>query len=96
LPSLERLYLEFKDNPFSIIAIDVGESRETVLKFSEENDLSFTVLLNEDSQISAQYAVRSHPMKFLIDRQGNLIGVSQGYKEWDAAEMKSLIKALIN
>jgi peroxiredoxin len=78
LPSLERLYLEFKDNPFSIIAIDVGESRETVLKFSEENDLSFTVLLNEDSQISAQYAVRSHPMKFLIDRQGNLIGVSQG------------------
>lgn len=78
------------------MAIDVGESKETVLKFVEDRDLSFTFLLDEDSQVSAQYGVRSHPMKFLIDKQGNLIGISQGYKEWDSKEMISLIELLIN
>lgn len=78
------------------MAIDVGESKETVLRFVENKDLSFTFLLDKDSQVSAQYGVRSHPMKFLIDKKGNLIGISQGYKEWDTTEMKSLIELLIN
>lgn len=78
------------------MAIDVGESKETVLRFVKNKDLSFTFLLDKDSQVSAQYGVRSHPMKFLIDKKGNLIGISQGYKEWDTTEMKSLIELLIN
>jgi len=78
------------------MAIDVGESKETVLRFVEDRDLSFTFLLDEDSQVSTQYGVRSHPMKYLIDKQGNLIGISQGFKEWDTKEMKSLIELLIN
>ena len=78
------------------MAIDVGESKETVLRFVEERDLSLTFLLDKDSQVSAQYGVRSHPVKFLIDKQGNLIGISQGYKEWDSKEMISLIELLIN
>ena len=78
------------------MTIDVGESKETVLKFVEERDLSLTFLLDKDSQVSAQYGVRSHPVKFLIDKQGNLIGISQGYKEWDSREMISLIELLIN
>ena len=78
------------------MAIDVGESKETVLRFVEERDLTFTFLLDKDTNVSTQYGVRSHPMKFLIDKQGNLIGISQGYKEWDSKEMISLIELLIN
>ncbi len=78
------------------MAINVGESKETVLKFVEERDLTLTFLLDDDSQVSDQYGVRSHPVKFLIDKQGNLIGISQGYKEWDSKEMISLIELLIN
>jgi hypothetical protein len=35
-------------------------------------------------------------MKFLIDKNGDLIGISSGYRDWDTAEMKSLIEELIN
>ena len=78
------------------MAIDVGEKKETVLKFVEDRELSFTFLLDTDKQVSAQYGVRSHPMKFLINRNGELIGVYRGYREWDTAEMKSLIKSLMS
>jgi len=78
------------------LAIDVGEKKEKVLEFVEKRDLSFTFLLDEDKQVSAQYGVRSHPMKFLINKNGELIGVSRGYREWDTVEMKALIKLLMS
>jgi peroxiredoxin len=78
------------------LAIDVGEKKEKVLEFVEERDLSFKFLLDEDKQVSAQYGVRTHPMKFLINKNGELIGVSRGYREWDTAEMKALIKLLMD
>jgi peroxiredoxin len=96
LPSLEKLSRHFKDKPFSILAINVGEEKETVLKFIEERNLSFTFLLDQDERVSASYGVRSHPMKFLIDKNGNLIGVSLGYGEWNTDDMKSIIQALIS
>ena len=78
------------------MAIDVGEKKEKVLEFVEERDLSFTFLLDQDKQVSAEYGVRSHPMKFLINKNGELIGGYLGYREWDTAEMKALIKLLMN
>ncbi len=96
MPSLEKLNHHFKDKPFSILAIDVGEEKETVLKFIEERNLSFTFLLDQDEQVSASYGVRSHPMKFFINKNGKLIGVSLGYREWNTDDMKSIIQALID
>ena len=78
------------------MAIDVGEKKEKVLKFVEDRELSFTFLLDTDKQVSAQYGVRSHPMKFLINKNGELIGVYRGYREWDSDDMKSLVSALID
>ena len=94
MPSLERLHQALKDKPFSLLAIDVGETKETVLKFVEARGLSFQFLLDEDSQVSAQYGVRSHPMKFLINKEGNVIGAAIGYREWNTEEMKQLIRIL--
>ena len=95
-PSLENLHQNFKEQSFSLLAIDVGETKETVLAFVEDNNLSFTFLLDEDKQVSARYGVRSHPMNFLINKKGDLIGVSRGYREWDTEEMKKLISLLLS
>jgi hypothetical protein len=35
-------------------------------------------------------------MKFLIDKKGNIVGIAQGFREWDKEEMKSLVQLLIN
>jgi thiol-disulfide isomerase/thioredoxin len=96
LPSLERLNQHFKKDPFVILAIDVGEDRGTVEKYVRSKGYSLKFLLDEDKVVSARYGVRAHPMKFLINRDGKLIGVGQGYREWDTQEMKTLIQALID
>jgi hypothetical protein len=96
LPSLENLHQYFKDKPFSIVAIDVGEKRDTVDRYVRERGYSFQFLLDEDMQVSSSYGVRSHPMKFIINMKGELIGIGHGYKEWDTEEMKTLIQRLIS
>ena len=74
----------------------MGEKKETILRFVEDRNLSFTFLLDKDEQVSASFGVRSHPMKFLIDKNGDLIGFAVGYREWDTDDMKSIIKTLIS
>lgn len=95
MPSLERLQQSFKGEPFVLLGIDIEEDRDTVLNHALKNNLSFTNLLDKDGKVSAQYGVRSTPTKVLIDTEGNLVGMSLGYREWDTDEMKSLIRMII-
>jgi hypothetical protein len=61
----------------------------------EKKGYSIPALLDSDGKVSAQYGVRSHPMKILINKKSELIGVAKGYRKWDTDEMKLLIQSLI-
>jgi thioredoxin-related protein len=61
-----------------------------------KNGLSYANLLDPDGRVSALYGVSSTPMKFLIDKQGNLVTAAMGYRNWDKDDFKSLIQSLIN
>ncbi len=96
MPSLESLHHEFKDAPFVLLGIDIKESRDAVLKSVRKNGLTYKNLLDSDGEVSAQYGVSSTPMKFLINRQGNLVTAAMGYRDWGSDDFKSLIQALID
>ncbi len=96
MPSLENLHHDYKDEPFVLLAINVQEKRNIVQEFTRSKGLSFRFLLDEDRQVSDLYDVRSHPMKFFIDAEGNLVGKALGYREWDNNKIKSLINLMID
>ncbi|MEE8329430.1 MAG: redoxin domain-containing protein [Thermodesulfovibrionia bacterium] len=96
MPSLENLHQHFKEKPFVLLTVNVNEKKDAVQKFMSSKGYSFTVLVDEDGQVTANYGIRSHPAKFLIDTKGDWIGVASGYGEWDKKEMKSLIELLIS
>jgi peroxiredoxin len=95
LPSLERLQQDFTGKNFAIVGIDLGESKNTVEKFIREHGISYDNLLDENGDISTLYRVRSTPMKYIIDADGNLVGAALGYRDWDDEGMRSLINILI-
>ena len=96
MPSLESLHQQFKDSPLVILGIDIKESKEAVLKSVRKNGVSYTNLLDTDGEMSAQYGVSSTPMKFLIDKQGNIVTAAMGYRDWGSDDFKALIQALIS
>ena len=71
------------------------EPQETVKNFFEKENLSLKVVFDKFGKVSAQYNVRSHPIKFLIDGQGKLMATGLGYREWNSEEMNKLVNILI-
>ena len=95
MPSLEKRHQEFKGEPFVLIGIDLKEKRETVRKYIRKNGLSFLNLLDSDGQVASMYGVNSTPAKFLIDKEGNMVGAALGYRDWEQDAFIALIEELM-
>lgn len=78
-----------------ILGIDIQENRNLVLSQVKKYGLSYENLLDENSEVSNLYGVRSTPAKFIIDTKGNLVGAALGYREWDDEGVKLLIQKLM-
>ena len=94
MPAMERLYQQMKDDGFTIVAVNFGETAEQVKPFVEELRLTFPILLDREGQASRLYRVFSLPTTFLLDRHGALVGRAVGAREWDSADAKRLFRAL--
>ncbi len=95
MPSLVKLYNEFKNSGFVILAIDMGEKKKTVKKYVEKEKLPFPVLMDYDQKVTRMYGVRATPDHFLINKKGEAIGRAMGARNWAGIENRNLIRFLI-
>lgn len=96
MPSMEKLYREFKNKNFVILAVDMQEDSETVRKFKTMFDLSFPILLDTDGVVSAYFGVNAIPATYLIDRAGYLYAVAMGARDWAGEDAFQLIKHMLD
>ena len=76
--------------------IDAGESRGTVQSLMMSKRYTFQVLLDQDGSVNQRYHVLGHPVKFLLDKKGNLVFSAMGFREWDAPEMIAAFQQVVN
>ncbi len=95
MPSMEKLYTEFKGRDFIILAVDIQESAKKVRAFKEKFKLNFPILLDSDGRVGSEYGVISIPTTYLIDRKGYVIGGALGARNWASKEAFELIDQLL-
>ncbi len=95
MPSMERLYKEFKGDGLEIVAVNFMESEKPIRSFLKENGFTFPVLFDKKGEIAQSYGVHALPVTFLIGRNGNLLAKSMGYKDWHAEKMRHFFKSLL-
>jgi len=95
MPSMERLYQEFKGEGLEVVAINFMEREKPITSFLKENGFTFPVLLDKKGEIARNYGVHGLPVTFLIARNGNLLARSMGYKDWYKPETRQLISTLL-
>lgn len=95
MPSMEKLHNEFKGDGLEILAINLGETVPLVKEFLEEYNLSFTVLMDKDNSVAQVYGVRSIPTTYLIDRDGDILGMAVGAREWDSNALRELFREIL-
>jgi alkyl hydroperoxide reductase subunit AhpC len=97
LPSaIEQVQREFKDRGVVVLAVNIQESRETVVKWVRDKGLTSVVLLDRSGNVSAAYRVTATPTVFLIDRDANLVAKAIGTKPWTSKQGRALLMALTN
>jgi cytochrome c biogenesis protein CcmG/thiol:disulfide interchange protein DsbE len=96
MPSMQAVYQEYKQRGFTILAIssDVHGS-DAVAPFVQESTLTFPVLLDPQNVVGTRLQVRGIPMSYLLDKQGRIVGMEIGAKNWHSAKMRQLIDQLL-
>jgi len=95
MPSMEKLYNEFKGEDFVILAVDMQEDFETVKRFKEKFNLTFPILLDEEGVVATYYGVMGLPATYFIDRQGYLYAAAMGARNWASEDAVLLIRHLL-
>lgn len=70
MPAMDRLYGSYRRKGLEILAVNVGQKKETVKTFVAEMGVSYTILLDTDGKSKALYGVKDVPRTYLIDRSG--------------------------
>jgi peroxiredoxin len=97
MPSLNNLFLAFKNDGFVVLSICTDSSEKPVLSFLKDNAISFPVLMDKEQEVYFDlYGVLGLPTSFLIDRDGVIREHIKGERQWDGPDMKEKIKALLS
>ena len=86
MASMERMFQDYKEKGFIILAVDIGghgETIEKIEKFVEENSLTFSILLDLDGETSRIYKISAVPSTYIIDEEGIIQSVVIGSRNWD-------------
>jgi len=97
MPSMERLSQALKGEPFSVLAVDVGEDADTIDLFTSQLDATptFPILLDTRSHTLQAWKVAGLPTTFLVDKQGRIIASAIGGREFDHPELIRAVRALL-
>ena len=93
-----KILVPFKNSDFVFIPISRGESEEKVRKKMlqlKEKGIDFSVGIDPDEKIWNEYATKSIPKNFLIDKNGVIRFISTGNSEGSVDKIAAEIKILL-
>jgi peroxiredoxin len=95
MPVLESLHSSLKSEGFTVLAVSIDRSEDTVKSFLMTAPSSFPVLLDTDKTVfHGPYATFSLPLTYLIDKRGTIVAKYLGAQAWDSVEFKDMVRRL--
>ena len=95
MPILEDLQKEFPEN-LVVLGINFQESKEAILAFLEDKDLSVKSLMDPDALVAKTYQVDALPTQILIDQEGRLMARHIGLFPSVRKLFRPIIKKLLD
>jgi thiol-disulfide isomerase/thioredoxin len=77
-PAVDAMPQEFQDQGLVVLAVDVAESKKTVMKYLAESPRQCKIVLMTDTNLAAWFAPKSFPHYALINRYGKEVGEQKG------------------
>jgi len=95
MPLLNEIHQKYKPLGFTVLGVNVEENSTNARAFLAERGVDFPILLDSKNQVSKLYDVIAMPTTVVVDRDGNMRFLHQGYKAGDEKEYRKMIKKLV-
>ena len=94
-PQLEALRAELGQRGFEVYAINVDEQEADALEFLARVPVSYPVVRDAEGKTPAAWGILGMPTGYLIDGEGVVRQVHQGYKKSDGEKLRAAIVQLL-
>lgn len=94
-PQLEQLRQDLGPRGFEVLAINVDEFEADALKFLTDIPVSYPVVHDAEGSTPRSYGILGMPTAYLIDREGVVRLVHQGFRKNDGASLRIEITKLL-
>jgi thiol-disulfide isomerase/thioredoxin len=81
MPTLEKLRRSYESQGLVVLAVDVGETRETVEKFLKSKQVAYPVIMGNESGMPEAYSVTVYPTFVFIGADGKIAAHQFGFNE---------------
>jgi peroxiredoxin len=95
MPSMEQLSRYFGSQGLVVVAVNQRENPAQVNKFMKTHGLSFATPLDTNGRVGASYRVFGIPVTYLIDGNGQAIGMKSGPRDWASQEVIEAFRKLV-
>ena len=96
MPAMEKLYQEFKEKNFVVLAVNVKDRKQDAVNFAKELKLSYPIVIDPDAQVGLLYGAWGLPTTYLIGPKGEGLARAWGPAEWYSPTARNLIKDLLD
>ena len=95
MPLLDELYSRYGRVGFSLLGVNIDDNSSKAMDMVSELGVTFPVLFDSRKEVSKLYEVDAMPVTVLIDREGTVRYVHQGYKPGYEEKYLDQIRSLL-
>ena len=96
LPMMEKFSEGRKDQLVILMAAIDGEKERKVQRLIKEKKITLPVLLDPKAKTARAYGVSMIPVSFFINREGLIVGIVVGERDWVSPKAWSAVKELFD
>ena len=95
MPLLDALHQRYESLGFTLLGINVEQDATAARRYLEEVPVAFPILFDAANEVTRAYDVKAMPSTVLVDRDGRMRFLHQGYKPGDEAKYSKLVRQLL-
>lgn len=96
MPLLDELYSKYRLAGLVLLSVNLDDQVDRAAQMAQTLKISYPVLLDERKDVSRAYQVGTLPLTVLIDREGVVRHISEGYKPGSEQHYADQLRELLN
>lgn len=96
MPLLDEIYTKYRRAGLVLLSINIDEQPEAAAEMAKTLGVSYPVLVDARNEVAKAYEIGTLPVTFLIDREGKVRYVSEGFKPGYEKRYTEKLRELLN